>query len=66
MDSPTKQLVIKARDYQISQLSVQLLAALKPLIICGVTAAGKNATSKHLAERSDFERVVTQPPPRRS
>lgn len=59
MDSPTKQLVIKARDYQISQVSVQLLEALKPLVICGVTAAGKNATSQHLAERGNFERVVT-------
>jgi len=41
------------------QPAVKLLESAKPLILCGVTAAGKDATSQYLSERSNFERVVT-------
>lgn len=58
MDS-IRGLILKARDYDISAESAQLVESLKPLILCGVTAAGKNATSEQLETRSNFARVVS-------
>lgn len=48
-----------ARSYQTPDICRQLIKHHPPLILSGVTAAGKNTVSKVLARDGDFERLIT-------
>jgi guanylate kinase len=53
-------------SYQTPEIAHKLLLQADPLVIAGVTAAGKNAVSKKLVKRGGYIRVVTNTtrPPR--
>lgn len=55
-----------SNSYQTPDIAKTLLHLTDPLVISGVTAAGKNTVSQKLCEVADFERVVTNTtrPPR--
>ena len=63
---PQKPLKAASVSYQTPDIARQLLNMTDPMVLAGVTAAGKNAVSKKLMARGDFERVVTNTtrPPR--
>lgn len=65
-DSVHSQLVQKIKSYQMPPAAVELLTEHKPLIIAGVSAAGKSAVAEHIQSGSDFAHVITHTtrPPR--
>ncbi|MDX1765432.1 MAG: hypothetical protein R3313_00610 [Candidatus Saccharimonadales bacterium] len=54
-----KPLKAASNSYQTPKIARKLLKISKPLVISGVTAAGKNAVSQRLVERGGMQRVVT-------
>lgn len=59
MQENLQKLLVLARDYKLSDSTIELLGRVRPLVLCGVTGAGKNATSDYLEAHSQYERVVT-------
>lgn len=59
MQDYLQKLLVLARDYKLSDSAIELLSSVRPLVLCGVTGAGKNATSDYLEAHSQYERVVT-------
>jgi guanylate kinase len=45
--------------YKISDVAKQVLQKSSALILCGVTASGKNTVASYLMSHSNYERVVT-------
>jgi guanylate kinase len=41
------------------QAAQELLSSNPPLVICGITAAGKNSVMRYIAETSDYRHVIT-------
>jgi len=52
-------LLTAVREYRVPPEAIELLSAHKPLMIAGVTAAGKNSVSKYLSEASQWQHVIT-------
>lgn len=59
MDTGRYKLLETVRNYQIPGRATELLAQSPPLIMAGMSSAGKNAIAKNITEQSDFKRVVT-------
>lgn len=53
------QLLDAVRSYKMPSVADQLLSTNKPLILCGVTAAGKDTILKHIEQNSQWRHVVT-------
>jgi guanylate kinase len=53
------ELLEKVRSYKMPQAAQELLSSNPPLVICGITAAGKNSVMRYIAETSDYRHVIT-------
>lgn len=53
------QLLDAVREYKMPVEASELLSAHKPLILCGVTAAGKDTIMRHIEEISEWRHVIT-------
>jgi guanylate kinase len=63
--SDQAQLIRLVKDYKMPTSARQLLADHPPLIVCGITAAGKDAVSAQTIQLGDYQGVVshtTRPP----
>ena len=60
-----RQLLDQLKSYHMPPEAVKLLSDSKPLMIAGVTSAGKNSVAAYLAQSSNYKHVVshtTRPP----
>ena len=53
------ELLEKVRSYKMPQAAQELLSSNPPLVICGITAAGKNSVMRYIVETSDYRHVIT-------
>ena len=53
------QLLESVRNYKTPQAAQELLAAHPPLVIAGITASGKNSTTKYIVDTTEYRQVIT-------
>lgn len=59
VDNVHSELALLAHQYKMPHKAKQLLAASNPLLLCGVTAAGKGTVASKLLELGGFKAVVS-------
>lgn len=65
MSSAHDQLISLVSTYQVPQAAKQLLDRQLPIVLCGITAAGKDTLAKELVAEGGFEKTIshtTRPP----
>ncbi|HLG90581.1 MAG TPA: guanylate kinase, partial [Candidatus Saccharimonadales bacterium] len=53
------QLLEGVRNYKTPQAAQELLAVHPPLVIAGITASGKNSTTKYIVDTTGYRQVIT-------
>ncbi len=59
MPTVNQELLAKLRDYRMPAAAQDLLKAHPPLIIAGITAAGKDSAVQYIVKISDYRPVIT-------